>query len=166
MSQQVIKFMELAGRINGFSLPVFGVSWDAPVSEREVVRQVFVFLEDRRALYHHHWVEVEPEVFDSVQLVRAELTRALQQLPEDSKASPFLRAMRAACREYFDSTGPRGQSFGPFPHIEELGRLRAIIGSNIAYLAVQYGIDIEGELGRLVPPDLQSDDADPDDLRT
>jgi hypothetical protein len=163
MRQPVIKFLELARHITGISVPVFGVSWNPPASEREVVRQVFVFLEDRRALYHHHWVEVEHEVVDSVQLARTEITRALQQLPEGSKAVPFLRAMRSAIREYLDSTGPRGASSRPFPYVEELGRLRAIIGMNIAYLAVQYGIDIQGELGRLVPPDPQDDDGAPND---
>jgi hypothetical protein len=37
----------------------------------------------------------------------------------------------------------------------QLGRLRAIIGVHVAYLAVKYGIDIEGELLRVLPPELR-----------
>lgn len=155
MRNPVITFKQLASRITGVSLPIFGMSWEPPVSEREIVRSLLVFLEDRRAFHHHHWVEVEHEVVDSVQLVRAELTRALQQLPEDSKAVPFLKSMRAACREYLDAIGPRREHYGRFEHVAELGRLRTIIGTNVAYLAVQFGIDVGGELGRVIPPELR-----------
>jgi len=37
----------------------------------------------------------------------------------------------------------------------ELGRLRAIFGIHAAYLAVKYGIDIEGDLPTTIPPELR-----------
>lgn len=37
----------------------------------------------------------------------------------------------------------------------QLGRFRAIIGMHVAHLAVTFGIDIEGELARVVPPEIR-----------
>jgi hypothetical protein len=37
----------------------------------------------------------------------------------------------------------------------QLGRLRAIIGVHVAYLAVKYGIDVDGELVRTIPAELR-----------
>jgi hypothetical protein len=44
-------FKKIAKSLTGISTPVFGVSWTPPESDREVVRKLVVFLEDRRALY-------------------------------------------------------------------------------------------------------------------
>ena len=51
-----------------------------------------------------------------------------------------MRAMRAACREYLDGSRhhySHDLSIG-------LGRLRALFGLQIAFLAIEYGIDLEG----------------------
>jgi hypothetical protein len=151
-----IAFKEIAKRITGVSIPIFGVSWNPPESEREVVRETFIFLEDRRALYNDFAHEIDQEVAESVLAIRTELTAGLKRLPEKSEAVASLKAMRAACREYLDSTRPRARGWsGPFSFMTQLGRLRAIIGVHIAYLAVKYGIDIDGELVRVVPPELR-----------
>jgi len=148
-----LAFKELASRITGVSIPVFGVSWNPPESERQVVREMFIFLEDRRALYNDFAHEITHEVADSVLAIRAELTGALKRLPEKSEAVGCLKAMRAACREYLDNVRPLAR--GPFAFMTELGRLRAIFGVQVAYLAVKYGIDLHGELVRIIPPDLR-----------
>ena len=36
----------------------------------------------------------------------------------------------------------------------DLGRLRALFGLQIAFLAIQYGIDIEDDLASIVPPEF------------
>ena len=46
-----MKFSEIAGRLSGFSTPIFGVQWEPPVIDRDVARRVISFLEDRRVLY-------------------------------------------------------------------------------------------------------------------
>jgi len=149
-----IAFKEIAARITGVSVPIFGISWTPPTSEREVVRNVFVFLEDRRALYNDFAHEIERDVAESVLAIREELTDALKRLPEKSEAVPCLKSMRAACREYLDSTQSR-RIGGFFSFMTELGKLRAMIGVQVAYLAVKYGIDVDGELLRVMPPDLR-----------
>jgi len=156
MPNMKIGFKKIASRITGISIPIFGVSWNPPESEREVVRETFIFLEDRRALYNDFAHEIDHEVADSVLAIRAELTAALKRMPEDSKAVSSFKAMRAACREYLDSTcRHKGVWSLPFSFMTQLGRLRAIIGVHIVYLAVEYGIDIDGELVRIIPPEYR-----------
>lgn len=94
----------------------------------------------------------------SVLDIRKELTAAIQRLPEKCPATPRLRAIRAACREYLNSTHPPHRWFLGF--LAELGRLRSLFGVNIAYLAVEYGIDIEGELASIVPPEFIRDEGE------
>lgn len=119
------------------------------------VRDLLLVLEDRRALYNDYAFEIEHEVSQSVLQIRAELTRTLQRLPEGSEASGSLRAMRAACREYLNNTR---RGFGPhFQFMLELGKLRALVGQHIAYLAVKYGLDIEGDLALILPPEVNEE---------
>ena len=150
-----IAFKDIASRITGISIPVFGVSWIPPENEREIVRQTFIFLEDRRALYNDFAHELNREVLESVLAIRTELTDAIKRLPERSEAVPCLKAMRAACRDYLDNARPAGAFGGPFSFMAELGRLRAMFGVQVAYLAVKYGIDLERELARVVPPEMR-----------
>lgn len=151
-----IAFKEIAKRITGVSIPVFGIQWNPPESEREVVRETFIFLEDRRALYNDYAHELDHEVAESMLAIRNELTAALKRLSETSEAVASFKAMRATCREYLDTTRDDGRRWnGPFSFMTQLGRFRAIIGMHVAYLAVKYGIDIDGELARIVPAELR-----------
>ena len=154
MPKPTVAFKEIASRITGISIPIFGVSWNPPESERKIVRETFIFLEDRRALYNDFAHELDHEVSQSVLAIRSELTAALKRLPEGSEAAPCLKAMRAACREDLDNARPRGSS-GPFAFMTELGKLRAMIGVQVAYLAVKYGVDVDGELVRVIPAELR-----------
>ena len=152
-----IRFKELASRLTGVSIPVFGISWNPTEPERKIIRDLLVYLEDRRALYNPFAHELEHEVADSVLDIRKELTSAIQRLSADSNAAPLLRAMRAACRQYLNEM----QAHRPpmFSFLTSLGTLRSLFGINIAYLAIEYGIDIEGELASIVPPQFKEDEA-------
>lgn len=152
MPKATVRFKELASRITGVSIPIFGVSWNPPELEREVVRQTFIFLEDRRVLYNNFAWEVEHEVAESVLAIRTELTESLKRLSETSETVASLKAMRAGCRKFLDSVRRHGDRFG---FLSELGRLRATIGIQVAYLAVKYGIDIDGELAQVIPPEFR-----------
>jgi len=154
----VYKFSELASRINGISIPIFGVSWQPPESERVIIRSLLVFLEDRRALYNPFAFEMEHEVARSVLEIRTTLTDVLQRLPESSNALQNIRAMRAACREYLDgSRDENGMRWRHSGFLAHLGRLRTIFGYHIAQLAVMYGIDVEGELAKILPPEYKKE---------
>jgi hypothetical protein len=86
--------------VNSVTTPVGGLSWTPPPSERDEVRKLIVFLEDRRALFDPYNVEAVVLVEHSVQEIRAELTRVLQMIGETSRAGEPLRTMRAACQRY------------------------------------------------------------------
>ena len=61
-----MKFKEIVNRLTGFSIPVFGVSWNPPEPEVAVARRVLAFLEDRRVLFNPYHLEVEYQCIDSV----------------------------------------------------------------------------------------------------
>lgn len=164
----------LASRITGFSIPVIGggLQWTPTEPERDTVRKLLMFLEDRRALYIDHCLEIEDQVAQSVLQIREELTKTLQALPDDSIAVDSVRAMRAACRKFLTEPHPEFRNlarhaFPPWERMDReggpgffvaLGQLRAIFGAQIATLAFAYEIDIEPELASILPADGGSGD--------
>lgn len=40
----VVRFSEIAARVNGLSTPIFGVSWTPPPADVEVARRVVAFV--------------------------------------------------------------------------------------------------------------------------
>jgi hypothetical protein len=136
------------------------VSWTPPADEKAIVRSFLTFLEDRRALYAPYHVEIEYEVERSVQEIRRVCTESLSALPEASRAIGPIRMIRSACRRFLDA--PRADSrnlhmrdFEGFrdraSFFTGLGELRAAIGLQIAFLAVQYEIELEAELASILP---------------
>lgn len=99
-----MKFKEIASRLTGFSVPVFGVSWNPPEPEVAVARRVLAFLEDRRVLFNPYHLEVADQCVHSVIEIRRFLTSEIGQLADDSKLSEHLRGIRAACRKFLDDT--------------------------------------------------------------
>ena len=173
MIQTRIPFRSILGRITGFSTPVFGLSWQPAEPEREAIRRLFVFLEDRRVLYVPRNLEVLSEVSRSVLAIREEVTRTLQDVSEDSKAAPALRAMRAACRKFLTTPFPdfpnivdrvrwdrRPEREGEPGFFVALGEPRDTLGVHLGTLAVAYGIDVESELAALLPPTEDDDSFD------
>ena len=62
-----ITFKNIAKSLTGISTPVFGVSWRPPETDRDVVKKLVIFLEDRRALYNPYYADSTPGwVLDSV----------------------------------------------------------------------------------------------------
>lgn len=157
--KKLLKYQELASRINGVSFLSAGVQWMPPEPERKIVRDVLTFFEDRRVLFNPCAWELPDEVAQSVIRIRESLTEALQRLGEDSKAAPAMRAMRAAGREYLDRTRQR---YGFHDLSVDLGRLRALFGMQIAFLAYVYRIDLEEDLASIIPPEFANvlDDGD------
>lgn len=154
-----MKFREVVSRLTGFSVPVFGVSWNPPEPEVTVARRVLAFLEDRRVLFNPYHLEVAEQCVSSVIDIRRFLTEEIGKLPGDSKLGEHMRGIRAACRKFLDETSPgsrrvlRPHFAGPFEaeFFTELGELRATIGLHVAALAVMHGLDVEGELAKTLP---------------
>lgn len=166
-------------RVTGVSTPCGGVSWVPSPSDRDELRKLVVFLEDRRALFDPFGVEVVGMVGNSVKQIRTELTRVLQVLSEDSRAGEPLRLMRSACQSYltkatrFDDFPPwhrlpRGLRAGPGcgdgdDFVLALGELRGVFGACLSQIATTHSIDVHGDLASLLP---QQDEADKPPLKT
>lgn len=148
-----IKFKKIVHSLTGFSTPVFGASWNPPESDREIVRKLINFLEDRRALYNPYNIETPDWVAQSILEIRKELTDTLNKLDEKSDAVPHLKAMRADCRKYMNEVEHHRRGMYHFREyiFASLGELRASLGIQIAQLCVKYGIDIEDELATILP---------------
>jgi Family of unknown function (DUF6650) len=155
-SRSRIPFVEIAKRVTGFSTPVFGLSWNPPETERDIVRKLVAFLEDRRALYADFHMEYGPWVEQSVLEMRRELTETLKTCPEDEALTGPLRAMRAVCRKFLDQMGhPNSRRRMHYPHEalmwQALGELRGVFGLQLARLCSAYGVDVEPDLAAIFP---------------
>jgi len=126
-------------------------------------------LEDRRVLFVPYHLEVISQVACSVLQMREMLTKALQALPETSRAAGSIRAMRTACRRFLKEPMPdfrnlirwhdarhAGDEDGSPSFFVALGELRATFGTHVAALAYQYGLDIESELASILPSEDES----------
>ncbi len=126
------------------------VSEDPIQADRRIVREFIIFLEDRRALYDPWSSEVPAQVTASVFQIRNELTRALQEVSEESRTRPALRLMQLACRRFLDSHSP-SQAL--------LEELRLVFATELRKLCTTYDIQsnlpnrISGSIhGGLGPP--------------
>jgi hypothetical protein len=162
-----MKLKEVLARVTGFSVPVFGVSWNPPQLEVASARRVLAYLEDRRVLYNPYHLEVAWECVQSVLDIRRFLTEAIGGLGADSKLANHLRAMRAACRAFLNATsygdgrhGPARQHWmGPYESafFTALGELRAAIGLHVAAIAIMHGLDVEGDLATILPAAIEKE---------
>ena len=161
-----IESKTLGSRLSGLSIFGFGASWKAPEPERDVVRSVINILEDKRALYVDYNLEVEDQVNQSLIEIRRTLTDGINRVSEKSPAAEAFRIMRAACREFLTEPHAHpvlGRRMGRHARDEDnffaaLGKLRGVFGQQLALIAYLYRIDLEGELGSILPPEPQAGD--------
>lgn len=71
--RRTIPGADVARRITGISTPIGGIQWEYSVPERDHVRALITFLEDRRALYVPLHLEIADQVTASVQAIRQKL---------------------------------------------------------------------------------------------
>src|SRR5690349_10304021 len=96
------RLREWAGRLTGFSIPVFGVSWVASPAERQVARELIVHLEDRRVLYNPSDAECPAHCVTSVIEIRRLLSASIARLEGEGVLADHLRAMGTASRRFLD----------------------------------------------------------------
>lgn len=131
-----ITIADLRQRLIGFSTTLLSKGWKPSIGERDAVRSLLVFLEDRRVLFNPFHLEVEYQVRQSIQQIREQCNAAIGTLPEASPAIAPLRGIRAACHRFLNE--PRGEGrhfhqrdFGPEgpEFFTALGEFRATIGA-------------------------------------
>jgi len=165
-----MNFKEIIGRLTGFSVPIFGVSWDPPEPEVQRARRLLTHLEDRRVLYNPSELELPEHCVQSIIEVRHFLTTELSQLDAESQLGSSLRAMRSACRKFLDQVQAeepdrivhfvrhRGHS-ASWHFMSALGELRGVFGLHVAKVAIAYGLAVEEELASILPGEGRDDDA-------
>lgn len=160
-----LKGKQLAQRLTGISTPIGGLSWTPPVDERDIAKQLLVFLEDRRALFMPYNMEVDSYVVDSILEIRQRLTEDLEKISRSSFLGESISAMRASCRKYLTETqdGPRRMHHWRMEgHIwQALGELRAIFGIHIARIACAYDLEVEEQLEPILPAEYEKENHKP-----
>ena len=156
-----MKFKQILGRITGFSIPIFGASWNPPEPEIEVAKRIILYLEDRRVLYNPSSLEVPSHCVKSIIEIRQFLTSELPKLNSKSELAVILQALRASCRKFLNQVGEiDGEKIkygGDMGHwaswhfLPALGELRGVFGMYLAMLATSYGLDIDNELASILP---------------
>jgi hypothetical protein len=163
MTKRRIPFREIANRITGFEIPVFGggLSWNPPTLDIDVAKRLMTYLEDRRALYQPYEMETSRYVVQSIMDMRQRLTADLEQLERSSPLAQSIAAMRAACRKFLNEV--EGLDVDLMTHrrlnwsredrsfFMPLGELRAVMGIHIAQISIRYGIDVEESLTMIFP---------------
>lgn len=157
-----MKFKEIISKITGISCPVFGISWDAPNTERQIARNTIIFLEQKRVLYNDYELEVASHCTQSVIQIREFLTEQLEKIKENSNLYEYISAMRKSCnkflnnmhiieREYHSQNNINFCSIDGWKFIVALGELRGLFGVMIMQIATTYGLDVENDLANILP---------------
>ena len=156
-----MKFKQIIGRLTGFSVPVFGVSWNPPEPEIQKAKRVLTYLEDRRVPYNPDSLEIPEHCVQSVINIRSFLTNEISSIDSNSELSSSLRAMRSACRKFLDTVNDRNGDITHFGFqrahwaswrfLPALGELRGVFGIHVAKIATAYGLDVEKEPASILP---------------
>jgi len=157
-------FKEIANKLTGLSIPIFGISWTPAKLDIDTAKKVLIFLEDKRVLYIVYELETPQHCIKSVIQIREFLTTQMFELGDKSDLVSILRAMRSACRRFLDSV--QGEWYfnkasgevrhdlgmgGQIHFYNAMGELRATFGVLIARIIVMHGLDFEGELINIIP---------------
>jgi len=160
MNKLKLTFKEIASRLTGFSIPIFGVSWQPDESEIKIAKRIITALEDRRVLFSPYELEVPRHCISSVLEIRKLLTDEIGKVSQKKELYNDLQILRAACRKFLDEIHTIEkdldglQSFSTVSgwiFLTALGELRGVFGIGISKIAVSYGLDITGELGNIIP---------------
>ena len=141
----------------------FSLNWEKVPGDKEVALRVVTFLEDRRLLFGERHSEDELDCVHSAVDIRRFLTEELTKAKPGRSLAESLRAMRAAMRAFVEAAGPNARNFRYHhghmtdPFSLALGELRGLIGLHLAVIAHQYGIEVEPDLARILPPDISAD---------
>ena len=155
-----MNFQKLASRITGFSIPIFGISWNPPEPEITHSERIMAFMEDRRVLYNPYAWEEPLHCIESIIQIRAFLTTELQTLNRDRELALRLTTLRASCRKFLDTlhqsgidghSGPLRSMSSEFAFFSALGELRGVFGFQLLLLAQSYGLNVEDELVTIFP---------------
>ncbi|GAB4279763.1 MAG: hypothetical protein Kow0068_03850 [Marinilabiliales bacterium] len=160
MNKLQLTYQEIKSRLTGFSIPIFGISWQPDESEINIAKRIIVELEDRRVLYSPYVLEVPRYCIISILEIRKILTSEISKLKQNSELYNNLQLLRAACRKFLDDIHQIEREIDHYHNfstvngwifLSALGELRGVFGIGIAKIAVSYGLNITGDLVKILP---------------
>jgi hypothetical protein len=168
MKQTWRRWEQIASRITGVSVPIFGVSWNPPIPDRTAAERAITYFESRGILYEDFQWEMPDQCYAGAAALREELTEQMKELSREAPVFRQLDAMRDGCRVFREKLRQQGveritdhamlQHHQKAEYLQALGALRDASGKQIMLLCVEYGIDIAPHLAStLPPPDVASD---------
>ncbi len=150
----------IRANFTGLSTPLLGISWQPTPSERDQLRKLFAYLEDRRALHvdslgrsahakahldHPEWLR------ESLLDIRRQITTTVQSAEFPEHALRQLRAIQEACRDRLETPGVLTRSEGHTPYMSfSLSKLHQSVATAVAELASSYELDLEASLSALI----------------
>lgn len=167
-----MRFSEIVARVNGFSTPIFGVSWTPATVDVQIARKIVAFVETKRVLFSTYSDEVPEECVRSVLEIRTFLTAEIGAGGVAGELVEPLRLMRRYCVRFLERVGATedrrdpnaanrhlfresGWAMHDYWFGEALGELRAGVGLQIAIVAASFGLDVEDALASTLPgPDV------------
>lgn len=141
-------------RLTGVSLD--GVSWDYTDGDKEAIRRLFLYLEDRRILTQNpsRILHSPNHMLQSVNDIRRYLTTQLEVSTLSEEVVYALRSMRAAARDFMEKAGPDGHlAVEPIDQSRLIGILQARFGEQLSPFLEKVDIEVDEDLLAIMPPD-------------
>ncbi|MBU0489519.1 MAG: hypothetical protein KKD31_16370 [Bacteroidetes bacterium] len=160
MNKLVLTFQEIKGRLTGFSIPIFGLSWQPDEPEIKIAKRIITTLEDRRVLYSPYVLEVPKHCINSVLEIRKLLSDEIGKISQQKELYNDIQLLRAACRKFLNYIQEYEKDLDEFPNssmlsgfvfFTSLGEMRGVFGFVISKIAISYGINITGDLVNIIP---------------
>lgn len=154
-------------RITGVEVYGLAAQWEFVEDDKDVARELILFLEDRRILFGLRHMEDEYHCVQSALEIRTELGRLLARVTPGKQLEASLRAIRSACRDFLTVAGRDGEGFhhgffspGMDPFAIALAELRLKVGMQVGLVVDFYrSIELGDELRGIVPVASDDDDA-------
>lgn len=93
-------FKDFLARVSGVSGFGFGLNWTSSTPERQVIEKLLTRLGDHPVLWDSSSKLSIREILNSLKTVRKNITSALAELPQESKARDILLPIRRGCQEF------------------------------------------------------------------
>ena len=153
-------------RLTGVEAYGLAAQWEFTDDDRDVARELILFLEDRRLLFGLRHLEDERDCIRSAMEIRREMGRLLVRATQGKQLEASLRAIQAACRDFVSAGGHDGERFqhgfvapGMDPFTAALVELRIKVGMHVGVVVDFYrSIELGPELRAIVPNASDDDD--------